>query len=263
MIIVGNAIILDNTESNLEDGIPMNNSRIAWDNALTRATLTSTDDPSNVDNVFDYMTTTFWEAGTLSATLDITLDATEAINCAGVAAGNWTQAGATIQVYAGGNLVGQVSGLKDGQPYLFEFDEVTTNNLSFVFNSNSGSLSIGQLMAGKILEIPRCASIGLQLGQFNNKDKVIGQLTENNAFAANSTVARGRETVAPYSLLPIDWVRSDWKEFSDNHKGKPIWYAWDNFSYPYETIFGHWSASDIPFSRSTYADLTLTVKGQV
>lgn len=265
ILIMGNAIVLDNSIDNLENMGPMNNSRIAWDNVLIRATtVTGSVDVSNTPNLYDYMTTTFWNAGSGTQTVTITLPGAEDIDCAAVAAGNWADAGTTIEVYsdAGITKVGEVSGLKNGQPYFFEFDSVSISVMQFKFIS-TGDLNVGQALFGESLKIPACANVGLRLGQFNNKDKVIGQITENNAFGSNSTVARGRDTVAPYSLIPISWVRSDWVDFSDAHRGKPVWFSWDQLNNPADVIFGHWSTNDIGYSRSTFSDITLTIKGQV
>ena len=114
-LISGNTIVLDdpnNTGSR-------NNSRIAWDNVLTRATtVTGSVDVSNTPNLYDYMTTTFWNAGSGTQTVTITLPSAEDIDCAAIASGNWADAGTTIEVYsdAGITKVGEVSDLKNGQP---------------------------------------------------------------------------------------------------------------------------------------------------
>lgn len=261
---MSNAIILDNSTAQASSVPDKNNSRIAWDNALNRATVVSAIDNSNLPNIHDYTTTSFWSAGSGTVDIDITLGAAEDIDCCAIAAGNWAAAGTVIEVYsdAGVTKVGEISGLKDGQPHLFNFDSVFISVMRIRFIS-SNSLSVGQVLFGETLKFPTCANIGLQLGQFNNKDKVIGQKTENNAFGSNSIVARGRDTIAPYSLVPISWVRSDWIPFSDNHRGKPIWFSWNILDNPEDAIFGRWSTDSISFSKSTFSDIKLTVKGQI
>ena len=261
--IASNTIVLDNVGDN-ESNI-MNNSKIAWDNALTRAiSVTCSSDALSSPNLFDYMTTTFWSAGSGIQTVDIVLPTAEAINCAAIAAGNWFTAGAVIEVYsdAGITKVGEISGLRDGQPYIFDFTSVSTSVLQFKFTS-SGALNVGQLLVGKSLDLPTRASVGLQLGKFNNNDKVIGQLTETNAISSSSTVNRARDTIAPFQFVPIVWVESDWVGFSDSHKGKPIWFSWDNTNKPGDATFGNWSTDTIRYTSSFFTTFTLTVKGQV
>lgn len=261
--ILSNAIILDNITGDFEDDI-MNNARLAWDNALTRGALTASNDQANVDNIFDYMTTTFWNAGAGSVTVDIVLSVSETIDCAAVTAGNWATAGAVIEIYtdAGITKVAEISGLKDGQPFYFEFDPVATTVLQIKFIS-SGDLQVGQVLFGESLKFPVKSSVGLQLGKFNNKDKVIGQMTENNAFGANSTVKRSRDTVSPFNLLPISWVNDTWVDFSDAHKGKPVWFSWNHIDNPLDTTFGHWSTNNVKYTSSFLSQLTLTIKGNV
>lgn len=261
--IASNAIVWDNTAST--GGENMNNSRIAWDNVLTRATtVTGSVDDTSTDNLFDYMTTTFWSAGSGTQTVTITLPTAETIDCAAVAAGNWADAGTVIEVYsdAGTTKVGEVSGLKNGQPYYFNFDPVSIAVMQFKFIS-SNALTVGQLMFGESMKIPTSASVGLQLGKFNNKDKVIGQLTELNALSSNSTVSRGRETIAPYQFLPISWIESDWVAFSDAQRGKPIWFSWDYLNNPSDCTFGHWSTDNVKYTSSFFSAFTLTVDGQI
>ena len=262
IVIMGNVIIIDN--SGIDEGENMNNSRIAWDNALSRATITASVDNTNAINLFDYMTTTFWAAGTGTSTVDIVLPFGEDIDCAAIAAGNWADAGAIIEIYsdAGITKVGEVSGLANGQPYYFEFDSVFITVMQIKFISTS-DLNVGQALMGESLKIPVKASVGLQLGKFNNADKVIGQETENNAFGANSTIKRSRKTVSPFNLLPISWVNSDWVNFSDDHKGKPIWFSWDYLDNPLDTTFGHWSTNELRYTSSFLSAMVLTVEGNV
>ena len=261
--IVSNAIILDNESGNL-NGDNMNNARLAWDNALSRATLTASVDQSNSINLFDYMTTTFWSAGTGTRTIDIVLPSAENIDCAAIAAANWADAGAIIEIYsdAGVTKVAEVSGLKNGQPYYFEFDSVFISVMQIKFISTS-DLNVGQVLFGESLKFPVKSSVGLQLGKFNNKDKVIGQLTENNAFGGNSTVKRSRDTISPFNLLPISGVNDTWVDFSDAHKGKPVWFSWDSVNNPADTTYGHWSTDAVRYNTSFLSSLTLTVKGSV
>lgn len=261
--IASNTIVLDNFGDN-ESNI-MNHSIIAWDNALIRATtVTGSVDALSTPNLFDYMTTTFWAAGSGVQTVDIILPTAEAINCAAIAAGNWFTAGTVIEVYsdAGITKVGEISGLRDGQPYIFDFTSVSTSVLQFKFTS-SGALNVGQLLVGKSLDLPTSASVGLQLGKFNNNDKVIGQLTETNAISSSSTVSRARDTVAPFQFVPITWIESDWVNFSDNHKGKPIWFSWNNLSNAGDATFGRWSTDTVKYTSSFFSAFTLTVNGQI
>lgn len=263
IVILGNAIILDNISQDFE-GDQMNNARIAWDNALSRATLTASNEQDSTPNVFDYMTTTFWAAGTGTVTLDIVLPSAENINCAAIAASNWADAGTVIEVYtdAGTTKVGEVSGLKNGQPFYFGFDNVVITTMQIKFLS-TGDLSVGQILFGNSLDFPVKSSVGLQLGKFNNKDKVIGQMTENNAFGPNSTVKRSRDTVSPFKLLPISWLNDTWVDFSDSHKGKPIWFSWNSVDNPLDVTFGHWATNTVRYTSSFLSELTLTVKGHV
>lgn len=261
---MSNAAILDNTSgSNLGVGDNLQNSRILWDNLLIGATVTSANDSANIPNLYDYMTTTFWNAGSGSVDLLVTLPLAADIDCAGVAAGNWAEAGTVIEVYSdnGTTKVGELSGLKDNQPHLFTFDSVFTNTILFRFIS-TGNLFVGQVGAGECMNIPACPTLGTMLGQFNNDDKVISQKTENNAFGSNSVVPRSRETMVPYTVIPISWVYDEWTNFSDEHKGKPIWFGWDTKNNPLDITFGHWSTNKLSYSKSTFTDLTLTVKGQ-
>jgi len=264
IVILGNTIILDIIQIDPDEGDNMNNAKIAWDNALSRATLTGSVDDSNTGNLFDYMTTTFWGAGVGTSTVDIVLSSAENINCAAITAGNWADAGTVIEVYtdAGITKVGEISGLKNGQPYLFVFDSVLTSVLQIKFIS-VGDLSVGQVLFGSTLDFPVKASVGLQLGKFNNRDKVIGQMTENNAFGANSTVKRARDTISPFNLLPISWVNDTWVGFSGSHKGKPIWFSWNSSDNPLDVTFGHWSTDDVRYTSSFLSALNLTVKGHV
>lgn len=264
IVIMSNAIILDNTAQTLEAEI-LNNSRIAYDNALSRATtITASADNSSTANLYDYMTTTFWTAGSGTVTIDIILPTAEDIDCAAITAGNWADAITTIEIYsdAGVTKVGEVSGLKNGQPYLFTFDSVNITTMQIKFISTN-SLHVGQVLFGETLKIPTSASIGMQPGAFNNNDKVIGQNTENNGLGANSTVARNRETIAPYNLVPISWIESDWVDFKDDQKGKPIWFSWDSVNKLDQVTFGRWSTNQVKYTSSFFAQLTLTVKGHV
>lgn len=261
--ILSNAIIIDN-ETQIIDGEDMNKSRVAWANVLSSATLTASNDQDNVDNVFDYMTTTFWNAGTGVVTLDIVLAGGENIDCAAITAGNWADAATVIEVYsdAGVTKVGEVSGLKNGASYYFDFDPVFTAVMQIKFTSVN-SLSVGQVLFGESLKFPVKSSIGLELGKFNNKDKVINQTTENNAFGANSTVARSRDTISPFNLIPIDWINNYWVNFSDSHLGRPIWFAWNAEGSPADTIYGHWTSTPVRYTSSFLSELTLTIKGNV
>jgi len=264
IVILGNTIILDNIPVEPDEDNNVNSARIAWDNALSRATLTGSVDPTNTDNLFDYMTTTFWNAGVGTVTVDIVLPSAENINCAAITAGNWADAGTIIEVYsdAGITKVGDISGLKNGQPFYFGFDSVLTSAMQIKFIS-TGNLNVGQVLFGKSLDFPVKASVGLQLGKFNNKDKVIGQMTENNAFGANSTVKRSRDTISPFNLLPISWVNDVWVDFSDSHRGKPIWFSWNSADNPLDVTFGHWSTDNVKYTSSFLSALNLTVKGHI
>jgi hypothetical protein len=261
---MSNAIILDNSGA-APSVTARNNSRIAHNNALSRATtVTSATDSANTANLYDNMTTTFWNPGTGTVDVDITLPSAEDIDCAAIAAGNWADASTTIEVYSdlGTTKVGEISGLKNGQPYLFTFDSVFISTMRIRFIS-TGDLNVGQVLFGESLKIPNSASIGMQPGKFNNNDKVIGQRTESNGLSANSTVARSQETIAPYKLVPISWIESDWVVFVADYKGKPIWFSWDDLNKKTDVTFGHWSTSRVKYSSSFFADLTLTVKGHV
>lgn len=262
--IVSNAIILDVGEADTDEADGMNNARIAYDNALSRATIIASNDQAGTVNLFDHMTTSFWNASNGTVTLDITLPSNEAFDCAAVAAANWADSNTTIEIYtdAGVTKVGEVSGLKNGQPYYFEFEPVSTNVMQIKFIS-TGDLNVGQVLMGESLKFPVKSSVGLQLGKFNNKDKAIGQMTENNGFGANSTVKRSRDTISPFNLLPISWVNSDWVAFSDAFRGKPIWFSWDSVNNPADTTYGHWSTDPVKYTSSFLSSLTLTVKGQV
>lgn len=241
-----------------------NNSHIAWDNVLRRGTVTSAVDSANLPNLHDYMTTSFWNPGVGSVDLDVTLPLAEDINCCAIAAGNWTDAGVSIKVYsdAGITLVGEVVGLKNGQPYMFIFDTIKTTTMRISFTS-TGSLSIGQIFFGETLQMPTPASIGMKAGRFNNRDKIISQKTENNASGPNSTVSRSRETVAPYNLVPISFLENEWSNFVDSHTGRPVWFSWDAVNKLTDVTFGHWKSNDPRYTKSFFSQITLTVKGQI
>ena len=260
---MSNTIVLDNTGGfDPSQTVSNANAKVAWDNALRRATVTSAVGQSTIPNLYDYTTTHFWTAGSGTVNVDITLNQAEDINCAAIAAGNWFSAGTVIEVYADGNKVGEISGLKDNQPHLFVFDSVFTADLQIRFIS-TGSLFVGQVLFGKSLDFPKGVNLGLELGQFNNEDQVNGMITEENNFGSSTSVARSRTTVAPFDLIPQAWFRSFWQPFSDSHKGKPIWFGWNTADYPNEIIFGSWKADNINYSRSTFLPITLTVKGVV
>jgi hypothetical protein len=263
VITLSNAIILDTTST--DTGIDnMNNAVIGWDNALARAVITASNDQASTPNLFDYMTTSFWNAGAGTVTVDIVLPASEAIDCCAIAAGDWATAGTTIEVYsdAGVTKVGEVSGLKDNQPYMFSFDSVIISVMQVKFIS-SGDLNVGQVLMGESLKFPVNASIGLQLGKFNNEDLITSQKTENNAFGSNSTVARNRTTIAPFNSIPIDWLNTSWVEFSDAHKGKPVWFNWNVVDRPNDATFGHWSTNKAKYTSSFFSSIDLTIKGVV
>lgn len=263
VITLSNAIILDTTSA--DTGIDnMNNAVIAWDNALSRSVITASNGQDTTPNLFDYMTTSYFDAGAGVVTVDIVLPIAENIDCCAVAAGNWASAGTTIEIYTdeGITKVAEASGLKDNQPYLFNFDPVVITTMQIKFLSTN-ALSVGLVLFGESLKFPVNASVGLQLGQFNNDDEVVSQKTENNAFGANSVVARSRTTVSPFKLIPISWVESSWVEFSDSHKGKPIWFNWNVVDRPNDSTFGHWSASKAKYDSSFLSSIDLTVKGVV
>lgn len=257
--------VLDNTEPDLEV-VQLQNSKLLWSNELDGATITTTNDQSNVINLYDNMTTQKWNAGTGTVDLDIVLDS-KTLDGVGIAAGNWQTAGTTIEVWntepATDVKLGEVNGLSNGAPHLFIFDKAIYTNIRIRFIS-TGDLNVGQVGLGEVLTFPCLPTLGMELGKFNNADAETSSVTEGNAFGSTTLNQRSRNNVYPFQGISFDWVRNNWTNFSDTHKGKLVWFLWDYENASEDTVFGHWSTtSPVSYSRATYTDITLRILGHV
>ncbi len=237
------------------------NSHVGWRNQLNASTVSSLVDPDNLGYLYDNMTSLFWTAGTGTTDLDVTFPSATPINWVGVANGNWFTAGTAIEIYVDGILKAEISGLQDGDPMMWVFDEVEATTVKIRFISNTDVLLVGEAGCGKTIKFPCLPNVGLTLGKFNNNDKVYSKRTEDDLLAASSLVKRARTTAAAYEYVPINWVRLYWVNFSNNHKGRLVWFAWDDLGAPFDVSFGHWQANEVGFTKSTYSRINFTVIG--
>lgn len=266
------SIVIDNSIAPTPEAPKIRDaSRIGWDNAYTRATIVGGGgNPELYDAVRDNMTNIFYQPSSVNTDFSIqaVFDNPEDINWIGVAAGNWATAEATINVYTndpvGGTILqGQVTGLRDGDPFMWVFDTVLGADLVSINIVSNGNIKIGEVGCGKTLDLPCLPSLGMEWGRYNNLDEIIGRKTENDLFASASVLPRARRFAGNYELTPIDWIRTDWVPFSDTHKGKLVWFMWDVFAHPFDVAFGHWNAGVIAYDRSTYANINLEIMGDI
>lgn len=243
-------------------GIDYGHSHIGWRNKLDLETVSSLVDPDNLGFLYDNMTSLFWNAGAGTVDVDITFLTSTFINWVGVANGNWLSAGTTIEIYIGNdtNKVAELSGLSDGDPMMWVFDDLETTFVRIRFISD-GELKVGEAGTGQSIKFPCLPNTGLKLGKFNNNDKVFAKRTEDDLLAASSTIKRSRTTAASYEFVSIDWVRLFWVTFSNQHKGRLVWFLWDSLDRPYDVSFGHWDANEVGYTKSTFARIDFAVIG--
>lgn len=243
-------------------GLDLGNSHIGWRNLIDETTVSSVVDPDNLGFLYDNMTSLFWNAGVGTVDVDINFTSATFINWVGVANGNWQSASTTIEIYIGNdtNQVAELSGLSDGDPMMFVFDAIETSFVRIRFIS-AGDLKVGEAGTGLTIKLPCLPNLGMSLGKFNNDDKVFSKRTEDDLLASSSLVKRSRTTMATYGTVSIAWLRLFWVLFSNEHKGKPVWFLWDNKGAPLDVSYGHWQSNKVSYDRATYSTIALSIIG--
>lgn len=251
-----------NNQPQLFTGV-QGDSYIGFNSIIQDATITATENQGQTGFLRDNMTSLYWQSTTGDNQVEFTLAAPSTINWAGIAGGDWFSAQCTIEVYVNSlaTKVAEIVGLRDGQPFMWVFDDqIVVTSVIFRFIHN-GNLKVGELGFGQAIQFPCFPDVGLTLAKFNNDDVEYGKVTEDQIFAATSLLKRARTTRANYSIVAVSWVRDFWINFVDTQRGKLVWFLWDAVGHPQDISFGQWSTNAVGYTRSTHSSINFNVSG--
>ena len=245
--------------------------KIAYVNfAKTAANVTASHDSSSTPALYDDMTTVKWRPG-VSGVSYVQFESTQfangvgsnlpAYDYAGVVGCNWATAGAILTIKdENGNIISQITGLRDNQPAFLVFSKRSTGAIKFEFTCDNSTLEVGEIYYGKTTELPRNVAIGYQPGRWTNNDIITNGRTEANQFSNSTVRARGTTEQFSIDFVPIDFMEVQYRNFINDAKGLPIFFLW-NQNERNQAVYGTWEASEPRFTSSFYSQISLTIRG--
>lgn len=245
--------------------------RLAYINsAKTAANVTASHDFSSTPALYDDMTTVKWRPN-VSGVSYVQFESTQFANgvgqnlpvydYAGVVGCNWGSAGATLTIKdESGNIISQITGLRDNQPAFLVFEKRSTGAIKFEFDAANANLEVGEIYFGKTTELPRNVKVGYMPGRWKFNDIITNGRTEANQFSNSTVRARGTEERFSIDFVPISFMEVQYVNFINDAKGLPVFFLW-NQNERNQAVYGTWEASDPRFTSSFYSSIDLTIRG--
>lgn len=228
----------------------------------------------DIPYMFDYLSTTVFTPDISVNAVDYVLNvfgisnSSSVFNCIAMSGVNLVSARVdNIEIRSGIELIATyyVNEVEDDQPIMILFEPILASDLQIIFNSSStlDELRITNLYAGRTIEFPGQPDVGYQPGKWNNKRETKSFKSQNNAFGRSVTVERGTEEIVNFSLLPIEFMDTDYKPFIQTHAGWPVFFAWDLANYNDEVIFGQVKKGKSTFNTGVHSSVGLTFTGNI
>lgn len=227
-----------------------NHAIICYDNLLQSPLVDSITPTSertgyNVENAYDWYTTSYWSPTAATGNHRIVAEFTEPVTADYFAI--YRHNLGTV----GGDVVLEYS--DDGISYTAAFSavEVADNVLKIVtFDSESAlfwrvTFSLdsttpfycGVIMFGQKLSLYRGMGAGFVVPRNGRKNKIINQRTEGGQFVGRVKVGQGASSTIISKQVPNAWVREHWESFLTHAETLPFLFSWNHTFYPQDAVY--------------------------
>lgn len=262
-----------------------NHAIICYDNVLTSPLLTSVTPTSertgfNVENAYDWYTTSFWSPiPPLSPPIlppDASLHSFDIEFSEPVTADYFalyrhnifTAYGGVMLLYSDDNITysgcfDAVYAQKDNELIIKTFAPITSKYWRFAYFSEiAAELYIGVVMFGQKLSLYRGMIGGFVVPRHGRKNKITNQKTEGGQMVGRVKISNGAASNIVFKSVPQVWVRDYWEAFVLHAELLPFIFSWNHTFYPedacYCTVDGE--VPPLAINENRRHDVTLPVQ---
>jgi len=238
------------------------NSIFCCHNVLRTASVTS--DPSiagfAVANALDGRTSTHaaYSAGTRTISFSFV---SQTVGYLAIGKNNLGDAGATVNVYAGGVLRGSHTFTKN-QVYVFPFADVAASTASFVISAST-DFFICDFACGAKIEMPKLMQVGFEPPQLADDDEILANYTLTSELNGITVRKKPKKISIELKDFSYSWFDSNWQNFITYSKNFPFYFLFSPDDRP-DDAFYCWHAKSIgsvKYSKRTYQSATLNLEG--
>lgn len=224
---------------------------ICYENLLVSALVDSISATSertgyNVENAYDWYTTSYWSPTLATGNHRIVAEFTEDVTADYFVIYRHnlgTIGGDVVLEYSDNGGVSYMTAFTaqaatDNELLLITFASQTASFWRVTFNLDTASaFYCGVVMFGQKLELYRDMPAGFVVPRQAKKDRVTNQQTEGGQFVGKVIVSRGAKTTIDFRQVPQSWVRANWESFIGHARTLPFIFSWNNTDYPEDAVY--------------------------
>lgn len=229
-----------------------NHAIICYDNLLQSPlvdsiTATSERTGYNVENAFDWYTTSYWSPVTDVGAHSFTAAFTNPVTADYLAIykHNLGDVGGTFYLEysldGGGTwqlATTTITSANNNELKINLFNAVTATHWRVVFNLASATpFYIGVVMFGRKLPLYRGMVGGFVVPRHGRKNEIINQTTEGGQFVGRIKVSKGARSNITFKTVPQAWVRDYWEDFILHAEMLPFLFSWNHEFFPQDTCY--------------------------
>lgn len=236
--------------------------------AAEGATVTGDDDSGGPAlNAFDGLTHDFWTSAEVDPQVEVSLPEPQSADYVAIALHNLGDLGASLIVESSEDGVTWAEryaspAIATNDPALFTFDDSGAHSYWRVRVDGGYGLRIGILHLGAVLTLSEGIYEGHAPPKLNRSSKILNNEAEGGQYLGRSVIRTGVSNSIKQSLVPPEWVRTEWYAFQEYARAGSFFFAWRHTEYPGDVMFG-WS-EDEPTAeqgRGRFMSVSLNVKG--
>lgn len=227
-----------------------NHAIICYDNKLTSALLTSITPTSertgfNVENAYDWYTTSFWSPTAASGNHSFVAQFSIAVSADYFAIYRHnlgTVGGTVVLEYSNDGTsyttLFTASTADDNELLLKTFESVSATYWRVKFNlSSSTPFYVGVVMFGQKLSLYRGMIGGFVVPRHGRKNKITNQKTEGGQMVGRVKISNGAATNIVFKSVPQVWVRDYWEAFVLHAEVLPFIFSWNHTFHPEDACY--------------------------
>ena len=199
--------------------------------------------PSLIANWLTYDGVTFeFITGQDSPHITVTLESPQSANCFAVARHNLGSNNETIRIRDGdvfGSIIAEHSPVDDS-PFIVEFDDHSTDQwtLEVVRDSQVGAyVFISVFALGNIMDLERSAFLNVTPPGLNPSDEYNRNRSEAGQTMGLTLKRKGIQNEISFDNVSLEWIKDEWKPFTDHMRKKACFWAWDQDDNPLDVAF--------------------------
>lgn len=228
-----------------------NHAIICYDNLLQSSlvdsiTATSERTGYNVENAFDWYTTSYWSPTAATGYHTFTASFSSPVTADYFAIYRHNMGDVTGDFYLdysndGVNFylaLDAVLTATNNELKIATFDSITATHWRVVFHTlTSTPLYVGVVMFGQKLALYRGMGAGFVVPRNGRKNKIINQRTEGGQFVGRVKVGQGASSTIISKQVPNAWVRDNWESFLNHAEILPFIFSWNHTFYPQDAVY--------------------------